>query len=146
MSDFPLAELSTVVTTGPFYGSSESSGTFGEMAADVGSNGSELLSVSCVGSTVTAAVDATSGDPLGIIIIFKDTMPYSRTENRASRFYQQLQHRERDSEFPVVLCDGQESASAVKDVFGSCNREKMLDTLSVLEKLIESKGDDEIRS
>lgn len=146
MADIPLAETSTVVTTGPFVLSTEGSGCLGETGAEFGSNGTDALGVSCVGSTITAAVDATSGDPMGILIIFHDATPYSRTENQASHFYQQLHRQEKQSEFPVIICDGKESADAMEAVFGACNREKMVDTLMVLEKLIDQTGNDKKRN
>lgn len=131
-----LLETSTASTTSIPQLSSVSSDSFGDMAADVGSNGSELLGASCVGSSITASVDASSDDPMGILIIFKDTTPYSHTENRANHFYQQLKKKQSNTDFPVIICENKDAVCAMKSVFGKCERAKMVDTLNLLEKII----------
>ena len=133
-----LSEATFATTTASPSMSTGSSQSYSGMAADMGMGSSEFSGVSCVGTTITGSVDASSGGPVigWIIAFFPDTTPYSRTEHRASHLYQHLKGTSSETDFPVVICENEDVASAMQSVFGTCERGEMVEKLTLLETMI----------
>ena len=128
-------DVSTLVTVGPFYSSTEGGGSSSEAAADCGYDGGESTSIVGLVTTMTGIVEASSGGPEGILIIFKDTMPYHRVDNRATRLYARIKRKKPASAFPVLIAENERVFSQFQTTLGT-ERSKILETLDVLEQLI----------
>lgn len=130
------SEVSTLVTVGPFYSSTEGGGFSSEASADCGYGAGESTTIMGAISSVGATIEATSAGPeIFGVIFFKDTMPYHKVDNRATRFYARIKRKKLSSCFPVLIAENEHVLSQFQTTFGT-ERSKILETLDVLEQLI----------
>lgn len=79
-------------------------------------------------------------EPGGIIIFFKNGMPFQRIERRADAIYHTLHKKQhKNSQSPVLMATTKDAMDGVNKLFGNGSVGEMTETLSVLEGLLKKR-------
>lgn len=94
------------------------------------------LGITSAGFTTT---EVTSEEPIILVFLKKDSVPYTVAEKRAALLHSKLRSEELPvSSAPVFAVAAPRGMEAVQDAFGPCSQDRILETLETWERLLEN--------
>ena len=121
----------------PFVSASETGESFSE---DPGG----FSALTTVGGTTLISATTSDDGPDGIIVFFKNQMPYTAIEKRAEQVYGTLHGTGRNVlEKTALIVESGEATETVCKAFCGARGESVLDQLELFEELLESVADNQ---